>query len=139
IGKPRSLGELQTLSQTIDGRYWECKSEVTRQVQPSRNQSSTSKSTPITPSPKPATASNTSAFSSAKSSTPKPTSDLSSKLGKDRRLTSEECKRHFDLKLCMFCGAAGHVAKDCQKSTSRPARGREARGGMAEARGGGAE
>ncbi|KAF9221210.1 hypothetical protein BS17DRAFT_819775 [Gyrodon lividus] len=44
--------------------------------------------------------------------------DLSSKLGKDRHLTSKEHKHHFDLKLCVFCRATGHMAKDCQKSTS---------------------
>ncbi|KAF9228286.1 hypothetical protein BS17DRAFT_813235 [Gyrodon lividus] len=52
----------------------------------------------------------------------KPPLDLSSKLGKDGRLTSEEHKHHFDLKLCMFCGAMGYMAKDCWKSTSHAAK-----------------
>ncbi|KIK71859.1 hypothetical protein PAXRUDRAFT_22729, partial [Paxillus rubicundulus Ve08.2h10] len=51
-----------------------------------------------------------------------PQPDLSQKLGKDGKLTSEECKRCFDLKLCMFCGGSGHMAKDCRKSTSKAAK-----------------
>ncbi|KIK72305.1 hypothetical protein PAXRUDRAFT_78081, partial [Paxillus rubicundulus Ve08.2h10] len=37
-----------------------------------------------------------------------------------------ERKRHFDLKLCMFCGGSGHMAKDCRKSTSKAAKARAA-------------
>src|SRR5882724_8683153 len=43
----------------------------------------------------------------------KPTTpDLSSKLGKDRKLTPQERQHRLDNKLCLFCGASGHVAKD---------------------------
>ena len=55
--------------------------------------------------------------STTSSSTPKP--DLTLKLGNDSKLTSDERKHHFDNKLCMFCRAGGHMAKDCLKSTSR--------------------
>ncbi|KIK72968.1 hypothetical protein PAXRUDRAFT_73980, partial [Paxillus rubicundulus Ve08.2h10] len=48
--------------------------------------------------------------------------DLSQKLCKDGKLTSEEQKCCFDLKLCMFCGNPGHMAKDCCKSTSKAAK-----------------
>ncbi|KAG6330264.1 hypothetical protein ID866_8825 [Astraeus odoratus] len=34
--------------------------------------------------------------------------DLSNKLGKDGKLTAAECKRCFNLNLCMFCGGNGH-------------------------------
>src|SRR5882724_8980705 len=45
------------------------------------------------------------------------TSDLSSKLRKDGKLTPQEHQRRLDNKLCLFCGTAGHVAKDCPKSS----------------------
>ena len=60
--------------------------------------------------------------STSTSSTSKP--DLMSKLGSNGKLTSDEQKRHFDNKLCMFCGAGGHMAEDCPKSTSRTSKGR---------------
>jgi hypothetical protein len=53
-------------------------------------------------------------------------SDLTSKLGKDGKLTTEECQRCLDKKLCLFCGGPGHTAQDCTKSTSRAAKGRAA-------------
>ena len=34
----------------------------------------------------------------------------------------DEQKRRFDNGLCMFCGAVGHLAKECPKSTSRAAK-----------------
>jgi len=43
---------------------------------------------------------------------------LSSKLGKRWKLMPQERQCHIDNKLCLFCGASGHVAKDCPKSTS---------------------
>src|SRR5882724_7918481 len=46
----------------------------------------------------------------------KPTTpDLSSKLGKDRKLKPQERQHHLDN--CLFCGASRHIAKDCPKST----------------------
>ena len=44
--------------------------------------------------------------------------DLSSKLGKDGKLTPQERQHHLDKNLCLFCGVSGHMAKDCPKSTS---------------------
>ncbi|KIK94651.1 hypothetical protein PAXRUDRAFT_142442, partial [Paxillus rubicundulus Ve08.2h10] len=54
IGKPQTLGELCTLMQTINGRYWEHKSEVTYQTKTSGTQFLTPKNTPNTLSLKPA-------------------------------------------------------------------------------------
>ena len=42
---------------------------------------------------------------------------LKGKLGQDGKLTLEECQRCFDNNLCLFCGAAGHKANECQKQT----------------------
>ena len=44
------------------------------------------------------------------------TPDLSMKLGKDGKLTQQECQHRFEQNLCMFCGKGGHVAKDCHKA-----------------------
>ena len=114
--------------------YWECKSEVSHQMKPSANPS-TFKSAP--------NKSSTSASASSYSITPKDTKeskgkaantsgssggkpDLITKLGKDSKLTAAERKNQFDNKLCMFCGLAGHIAKDCLKSISRASKGHTA-------------
>jgi Zinc knuckle len=52
------------------------------------------------------------------STSKKSTSDLLEKLGKDGKLTPQECQRHMDGNLCLFCGKGGHMAKDCTKATS---------------------
>ncbi|KAG6328212.1 hypothetical protein ID866_10877, partial [Astraeus odoratus] len=45
--------------------------------------------------------------------------DLSNKLGKDGKLTAAECKRRFDLNLCMFCGGNGHFSDKCPKKEAK--------------------
>ena len=114
--------------------YWEHKSEVRHQTKLSANPS-TSKSTPDKPStsasafsystaPKDTKESKGKAANTSGSSGGKP--DLTTKLGKDGKLTAAEQKNRFDNKLCMFCGLAGHIAKDCLKSTSWASKGRMA-------------
>jgi hypothetical protein len=57
---------------------------------------------------------------SANNSTPqRNTPDISSKLGKDGKLTPEERQRRFDQGLCMLCGTKGHIVKDCPKSSNK--------------------
>ena len=136
VGKPHLLAELRKLSQSIDARYWERHSEISRETSASKN----------APPPKPASDqkstkhnnNNNSSSSSQRSletkndnsdcSAPRPglrtntnampasrNPELQGKLGKDGRLTSEERQRRFDNKLCMFCGGTGHMARDCPK------------------------
>ena len=50
------------------------------------------------------------------------TPDLSTKLGKDGKLTQQERQCRFEQNLCMFCGKGGHVAKDCHKAIAAKAR-----------------
>ncbi|KIO02645.1 hypothetical protein M404DRAFT_27856 [Pisolithus tinctorius Marx 270] len=45
-------------------------------------------------------------------------SNIAHLLGKDGKLTSTECQCRMKNNLCLFCGKAGHSAKDCPKSTS---------------------
>ena len=72
---------------------------------------------------------NSAQSSSSSNPTPKKlgkTPELSDKLGKDSKLTSEERKHRFDQNLCMFCGSSGHKAKECLKSGSWAAKARAA-------------
>ena len=55
------------------------------------------------------------------SGTPKPPSDLASKLGADGRLMQQERQRHMDQNLCLFCTKPGHMAKDCNKAVAAKA------------------
>ncbi|KIO00521.1 hypothetical protein M404DRAFT_29434 [Pisolithus tinctorius Marx 270] len=74
---------------------------------------------------KPKTSSNNNSTSSPKAASSKPgnNSNLSkpepSKLGKDGKLTPEECKHCIDRNLCMFCGGSGHFADKCPKKASK--------------------
>jgi hypothetical protein len=66
----------------------------------------------------PPTSNNNSGNKFNNSGNQKPSSDISSKLGKDGKLTSEERNRRIANKLCLFCGQSGHNAASCPKSTS---------------------
>jgi hypothetical protein len=132
MGKPTTLSEFKTLAQTIDACYWECKGEISRETK-------SSSSNP----PKPSTSNHASSHPSrsgnhrsgqnksakpasvSTSSTPKAL-NLNTKLGKDGKLMAKEHQRHFDKKLCLFCGGPGHSARDCTKLTSHAAKGRAA-------------
>ena len=46
---------------------------------------------------------------------PKPNPDLTGKLGKDGKLTPQECQCHMDNSLCLFCRKTGHITKECPK------------------------
>jgi len=126
VGKPCTLDGYRALAQTVDARYWECKSEIARQTKGSTSSSSNS-----------ASKGNSSGSSDSKGkpkekdnktkSSDKPkssagaskSSEIPSHLGKDGKLTEEERQRRIKEKLCMFCGQPGHMAKDCPKSTSK--------------------
>ena len=121
VGKPRQLEDLCSLTQSIDARYWEQKEEVARQSKTSPGNSSNNgnnnvsnksdkKTSSLSNSPQPA--------NSPGKNASKP--DIAEKLGKDGKLMPDEQKRRFDNGLCMFCGAMGHLAKECPNVTDRP-------------------
>ena len=152
-GKPDSIADLRSLSQKIDHRYWERKEEISRASKASgstsgnqnssskssgsnANNSSSSSSKPKDEKSKGSSSSASTSGSSGNggnnnnnnkkgnsSSTP---DSISSKLGKDGKLLPEERQRRLKQGLCLFCGLAGHSAKECPKSTSRAAKGRAA-------------
>jgi hypothetical protein len=131
VGKPNTLSELRLLVQTIDARYWECKGETSRKnhqkpkVETVQKSSSSSQHNNNSNN-------NCSNHNSRSNNAPKPSKpsssapDLTGKLDKDGKLTDEERKRRLDNRLCLFCAAAGHSARDCPKSTSRAAKARAA-------------
>jgi hypothetical protein len=45
-------------------------------------------------------------------------SPLANKLGKNGKLTLEECQWHLNNNLCLFCGKSGHIAKECPQLSS---------------------
>ena len=129
MGKPRNLEDLQALAQDIDTRYWERKDKIACQTK--SNPVTSSNTMGNTSSHKATSPGNSSQLptSSSSSSGSKPAGkapDISDKLGRDGKLTSEERQRRFDKGLCMFCGVSGHLAKECPKSGSRAAKGRAA-------------
>ena len=133
VGKPHTLDGYCTLVQTINARYWECKSEISRQTKNSSlSSTSNSKSSASSSDSKGKSkekdnkskgSENKSKGSSSSSGALKSTtSNTPSHLGKDGKLTEEERQWCITEKLCMFCGQPGHMAKDCPKSTSKSAK-----------------
>ena len=157
VPKAKSLQELRVASQQVDIRYWERRSEKNRNQSDGNNRSDhydrhgkTDKSADKSDShrtsdhrdkkshngfKKSSHAGNTSHSGSGNGSgssgrpsgSQQKTPDLSDKLGKDGKLTSQERQRRFDNNLCMFCGRSGHVAKECPKSSSSSAKARAAK------------
>ena len=117
-----------TLVQEINTRYWEHKDEISWS-------SKSQLSTPANKSPNSGGNSTKSGQEKSKtggnasSGSPKPATkpttsgsskpDLTDKLGKDGKLTTNERKRCLDNNLCMFCGGAGHFADKCQKKSKK--------------------
>ena len=133
VGKPRTLNGFHTLVQTINARYWEHKSEISRQTKnssaPSASNSKSSASSSNSKGKskekdnKGKSSNNRNKSPASSSSASKSTTfNAPSHLGKDGKLTEEERQRHIKEKLCMFCGQPGHMAKDCPKSTSKSAK-----------------
>ena len=130
--KPTTLSRLQRLVQAIDARYWERKAEIARETPTAssssnksekndNNKSSSDKGKGSSQS-KQKNNNNLSSGSlnKGKSSEPKKTltPNLSSKLGKDGKLTPQERQRCLDQNLCLFCGAPDHRAADCNKAAA---------------------
>jgi len=132
--KPNTLAGLRRLVQAIDARYWERKGELSRETRASGssgnksdNKPDSAKSDNKSGKSKSKQKDNNSGSTQGKGSSSDPkksTPDLSSKLGKDGKLTPQERQRRLDNKLCLFCGTSGHVAKDCPKSTSASSKAR---------------
>jgi hypothetical protein len=119
--KPRNLYKLKDRAQQLDARYWEQKSEISRdssrasgstsgKTSTSEAKSSTSKASEKKPFVK------TTSSGSTSSTTPKTPPAYADKLGKDGKLKPAERQRRIDNKLCIICRGSGHMAKECTKA-----------------------
>ena len=125
--KPTTPSGLRRLVQAIDACYWECKVEITWKT-PAANSSSNrsekndnkGKGSLQSKQKNNNNLSSSSSQNKGKSSEPKKmlTPNLSSKLGKDRKLDPQERQRRLDKNLCLVCGAPNHRAADCNKATA---------------------
>ena len=131
--KPTTLSGLWKLVQAIDARYWEHKVEITRKTpaaNSSSNKSEKNNNNKLSSNKgKGSLQSKQKNINNLSSSSPQnkgqslepkkmSTPDLSSKLGKDGKLTPEERQHRLDKNLCLFCGASDHKAADCNKATA---------------------
>ena len=105
--RPVTMLDLHKLVQAIDYRYWEREAEIMHKA------NLTSK---VDPKGDLKVARNPEAMCKGKApENLKPSLDLTGKLGKDSKLTSQEHQHHMDNSLCLFCGETGHITKDCLK------------------------
>jgi hypothetical protein len=119
---------MRKLSQSIDAHYWERRSEVSHEsLSHQKSEASSSKSNPEKKKAS-SSSSKPSAKSSSSNSNPKQkstqsssSSNLSTKLTKDGKITDRERQRRMDNNLCLYCGGSGHNAKDCHKASNAKA------------------
>ncbi|KAF8624559.1 hypothetical protein AX17_007106 [Amanita inopinata Kibby_2008] len=127
-GKPLTLAAMHCKAQECDQIHWMTRDEIARKPKsaprPAAKDSDakpfTSSSTASKPSntPRPSRPGNPAPSSAPSSSAPKPKPDLSNKLGKDGKLNSDKRKCWMENNLCLYCGAGGHMAKDCCKAST---------------------
>ncbi|KAG6327280.1 hypothetical protein ID866_11809 [Astraeus odoratus] len=116
------------ICQEINMCYWKHKEEIqwanrhqtsaqnsSNKLSSSTPNSSHNKSAPNSAPSSKSNNNNNKKSSNASSSNP----ELTSKLSKDGKLTAAECKRCYDLKLCMFCGGNGHFTDKCEKKVAK--------------------
>jgi hypothetical protein len=112
---------MRTLTQQLDARYWERRSEVNRETthqshksdkgsdkaKPSQ-QHSDKKPNPFQPK------------ASSSNNRPAPPRRDPEKFDKDGKLTPKERQRRMDNHLCLVCGATGHMARECPRAKPPP-------------------
>ena len=140
--KPTTYPELRRTAQQLDARYWERQRDKARSARSKPKPAASGSSNPNNSGNNPprnsgnssgnsggGNSGNSSNHSAPRPNPPKPSNSSASTpshLGKDGKLTPAERKRRMDNKLCLFCAAPGHMARDCPKSTSSAAKGRAA-------------
>jgi len=133
-GKPTSFQDMYALVMTINYRYWERDHERyhTRQAEKEALESHSRKqgkaftssfamasqnkanSAPVASSAK--NPSSKPSLSPAPIKQPNtPRMDLSSKLASNGKLTSDECKKHLENNLCLYCSAGDYKLDSCPK------------------------
>ena len=104
--KPNTLVGLQKFIQAIDTQYWERKGELSHKTQASGSSGNKSEHKSGKGSSNSKQKNNHSGSTQGKGSTSEQkkstTPDLSLKLGKDRKITPQECQRHLDTSFASF-------------------------------------
>ena len=127
---------LHLKAQDADNIYWMQEEESRLKSRNSGNNGNPGKRDSHRPSSsnnspsKPSTNSSSNNHSSSSSSSKpskgpskdKPRNSISDKLGKNGKLTGDECDRRMKEGLCLYCGEKGHVTHDCPKSATAKAR-----------------
>ena len=104
---PIILRDLRELIQAINYHYWEQKAEITCEANPMSR---------INPKGDPKVGRNPKAMPKGKApENPKPTPDMTVKLGKDGKLTPQEHQCCMDNSLCLFCRKTRHITEECPK------------------------
>jgi hypothetical protein len=144
LGKPSTLRGLQDLVATLDQRYWERQSEISRDRRSTSSSTAQNKSTSSDNR-------NDNRGGNDKSSGSKPnnnqqsrnkdqkksppantsnsgnkTNTISDLLGPDGKLKPEERQRRMDNKLCLRCGKSGHTVSNCPVTSKAKPKGRAA-------------
>ena len=132
-GKPSTLQAMRDLAHSIDSHHWErlqekscagkAKSDKAEDKKPDDKNKDKNSGNNNNNNNNNSTKNKKNKFDNDNKSGKPPSatgssSSITDKLGKDGKLTHQEHQRWFDDNLCMFCGVAGHTAKECPKSTS---------------------
>jgi len=132
VGKPLTLHGLRALCQEINACYWERKDKISHMTKiqstlsptkPSNSGGNLSNSgqekSKTGNSPSSANPSGLLKVTSNQSLSSSNKPDLTNKLGKDGKLTTDKCKQCLDNNLCMFCRGTGHFVDNCPKKTKK--------------------
>ena len=133
-GKPTLFQDMYALAMTIDYCYWErdCERHYAKQVEKEALKSHswkqgkaftsgsvTASQSKANPSPAASSTKNPSSKPSSSPASKKqpntPRMDLSSKLASNGKLISDECKKHLENNLCLYCSAGDHKLDSCPK------------------------
>jgi len=143
---------MYALAMTIDHRYWErdrechCARQAEKEVLESHSwkQEKASTSSSVMASQNKANLSLVASSAKNPSSKPSPSPapkkqpntprvDLSSKLASNGKLTSDECKKHLENNLSLYCGVGDHKLNSCpKKQTTVSPKGRSASAAASE-------
>ena len=127
-GKPKTLTRMRLKAQQIDQAHWMSKDEIamdsktmptsddTKDDNSEHSSSSLEHSAPDSDHLSMSNSNPHLTLPELRSPSEHP--DISDKLDEDGRLKADERKRRLDKDLCLYCGAGGHTAKDCQKAPS---------------------